>query len=241
MKIDIQEIVNAKIKDMEEKRVVEIAIEETLEKSIIKAVVDALDHYEIRNIIKDKIRKEVSEVVTDIGFTAYNSFIAEKVKAITEDVCHKDIADKIQQTFDEILVIKRDSIKLSEICNEYRKWICNAVDEDEKYGLENFYVSVEESEYGWLKFKFGREKPSSRYGHSDENSIEFIVHKNHDDKKIGWISQVTIDGEGIDKKLNFGRMSSIDLLLINSAYNKTPIEIDVEGEDDLDSSFDVGN
>ncbi|KLU64046.1 hypothetical protein DEAC_c40400 [Desulfosporosinus acididurans] len=239
MKIDIQEIVNAKIKDMEENRVVEIAIEQTLEKSVIKAVVDALESWDVKDIIKTKVKKEVSGVINDIGFTAYNSFIADKVKSIAEGVCQKDIIEKIQKTFDELLVIKRDSIKLSEVCDEYRKWICEDVEESEKYNLEHYWVRVEESNYGWLTFKFGREKPEYSSRRSSENSIEFTVHKNHDNKEIGWISSVYIDGYGIDGKLNFGRMSSIESLLVNLAYNKTPIVIDVESEDDLDSSFDV--
>ncbi|MEL7654638.1 MAG: hypothetical protein AAGU75_01875 [Bacillota bacterium] len=54
---------------------------------------------------------------------------------------------------------------------------------------------------------------------------------------MGWIGSVYIDGHGIDNKLNFGRMSEIEALLVNLTYNKTPIIIDVESEDDLDTSF----
>jgi len=239
MKIDIQEIINEKIKDMEDKRVVEKTIQETLEKSIVNAITSAMDGYSLKRNIEEKITKEVSSVVADIGFTAYNSFIAEKVKMITEGICQKDIADKIQKTFNEILVIKRDNIKLSEICDKYREWICNDVEEPEKYNLENYYVNIEEGDYGWLTFKFGREKPSSYSRRSNENSIEFTVHKNHDNKKMGWISSVYIDGYNLDNKLNFGRMSEIELLLVNISYNKTPVEIDIESEDDIDSSFDI--
>lgn len=239
MKIDIQEIINQKIMDMEEKRVVEKAIEDTLEKSIIKAVVDVLEGYDVRNIIHGKIKAEVSSVVEDIGFTAYNSFISEKVKAITEGVCRKDIAEKIQKTFDEILVIKRESIKLSEICDAYRNWICDDVEEPEQYSLRGYWAKVEESNYGWLTFKFGRVKPDYPHHRSNENSIEFTVHKKHDNNKMGWIGSVYIDGYGIDNKLNFGRMSEIEALLVNLTYNKTPIIIDVESEDDLDTSFDI--
>jgi hypothetical protein len=34
-------------------------------------------------------------------------------------------------------------------------------------------------------------------------------------------------------------MTDIECLLVNISYNKTPIEIDVEHEDDIDSSFDI--
>lgn len=45
MKIDIQEIVNLKIKAMEENKVVEKTIQDTLEKTIINAITSALDSY----------------------------------------------------------------------------------------------------------------------------------------------------------------------------------------------------
>lgn len=240
MNIDISKIVIDKIKDMEEKKVVENAIEETIEKSIVKAVKDALESYRLRHTIEEKVEKEVSAVVSQIGFTGYNGFIAEKIKQIVEETCNADIAEKIEKTFNGILVIKRDSIKLSEICEKYKEYICNNTDESEKYELESFYVSVEEegSPYNWLTFKFAKEK--SKYHSYGNNEIEFTVHRNKDGK-TGRISTVLIGGNAIDEKLNFGRMSDMEKLLCNIAYNKTPIEIDVECEDDIDNYFDIDN
>ncbi|KEH93242.1 hypothetical protein [Clostridium botulinum] len=238
MKIDIQEIVNSKIKDMEEKKIVEKTIEDTLEKTIIQAVTNALDGYKLRNLIEDKVGKEVSEVVSQIGFTAYNGFIAEKVKQITEDVCNKDISDKIQKTFNEILIVKRDNVKLSEICEKYREHICEVVDESEKYDLEDFYVSVENGKapYNWITFKFAKEK--NKYRSYGDQEIEFTVHRN-EDGKTGWIGTVYIDGHNLQESMDFGTMSDIERLIVNIAYNKTPIIIDIEDEDDIDNSFDI--
>jgi hypothetical protein len=184
------------------------------------------------------MEKEISEVVSSIGFTAYNSYISEKVKKIVEDTCYSDISDKIQKTFNDILVIKRDSVKISEICKLYRDYICENTDESEKYSLESFHVEIKESEYGWLDFTFAKEKSRS-YSYGDE-SIRFTVHKKSTrDSKVGWIGSVYIDGSSIEKDLTFKHMSDVALLLINIYYNKTPIEIDVENEDDIDNSFDI--
>jgi hypothetical protein len=240
MNINIQEIVDNKIKSMNDDGTVRKAIEQTIETTILKSITDALSAYSLRNDIQDQITKEVSGVVKNIGFTAYNSFIAEKVKQITEGACRADIAEKIQKAFNEMLVVKRDSIKLSEICNAYREWICAWVDESEKYSLERFHVSVEENEYpyDWLTFKFDKEK-SDRYRSNSIESIEFTVHRSVKDKGIGTIGTLYISGHSIKDSLNFGNMSSVETLLINLSYNNTPIEIDVECEDDIDNSFDV--
>lgn len=240
MNIDISKIINDKIKNMDENKIVEKAIEDTIEKTIIKAVTDSIDGYSMKRLIEDKVEKEVSEVVSQVGFTAYNSFIAEKIKKITEGVINDDISKKIEQTFNEILVMKRDNIKLSEICEKYREYICEEVEESEKYSLENFYVSVEDKgyPYDWLEFKFAKEK--SGYRSILDEGVEFTVHRNRDNKNLGWINTVYIDGNSISDKIKFGNMSEIESLLVNLAYNKTPIIIDVESEDDIDSSFDVG-
>lgn len=238
MKIDIQEIINQKVKDMEETKVVEKAIEDTLEKTILKAVTDALDGYSLKRMLEDKVTKEISEVVSSIGFTAYNSFIAEKVKKIVEDTCYGDISNKIQKTFNDILIVKKESIKLSEICELYRDYICENTEDEEKYSLERFHVEFEESEYGWLEITFAKEKPTSRYSNSYD-SINFIVHKDRKDNSKGWIGSVHIDGYSIKEKLSFKNMSDVELLLVNLSYNQTPIIIDIEDEDDIDNHFDV--
>ncbi|MDP4224752.1 MAG: hypothetical protein Q8910_00080 [Bacteroidota bacterium] len=238
MNINIGEIVNQKIKEMDENKVVEKAIKDTLENTIIKAVNEALSSWKLKDDIEKKVSKEVSDVVADIGFTAYNSFIAEKVKAITEDVCTKDIAEKIQKTFDNILVIKRDKISLSDIFDKYREWICANTNDKDKYDLERYHVKFDDSERGWLDIELSREK-MDRYTYKDSDFVRFTVHRNYDNKNIGWISRVELAGEDIEKKLSFKYMNDFQLLLINLAYNKTPVDIDVESEDDIDNSFDV--
>ena len=55
MNINIGEIVNNKIKEMEEKKVIETLIAETTEKSVTKAITDAIDGYTIKRIIEKKV------------------------------------------------------------------------------------------------------------------------------------------------------------------------------------------
>lgn len=240
MNINIQDIVNVKIKDMEDRKVIEKTIEDTLEKTIIKAVIDAFDGYALKRDIEKKLEDQVSKVVSEIGFTAYNSFIAEKVKAITEGILHADISEKIQKTFDSILVVKRDSIKLSEIFETYREWICEDLDESEKYDLENFYVKFEkESNYSWYNIELGKEKPEKYC--SGRDTVKFTLHESYNDKKVGWISDSIINGDKLKEKLKIGRLSSFEALIVNLTYNETPIKIDIDDEDDIDTSFDIDN
>jgi hypothetical protein len=241
LNINIQEIVDNKLKSLNDDGTIKTAIEKTIETTMLKAITDALGDYSLRRSIEEQVSKEVSTVVADIGFTAYNSFIAEKVKQITEGVCRVDIAEKIQKAFDEMLVMKHESIKLSEIFEKYREWVCSEVDEPDKYSLERFHVKFEEDEkYRWFDIELAKEKPESRYSHSSD-MIRFTLHRKHGTKDMGYIGNSYIDGSCIKENFKFGHMSDIELLLVNLTYNQTPIIIDIESEDDIDISYDVDN
>lgn len=245
MNIDINVIVTKKLKEMKENKSIEKLLEENIEKAITKGIEGALDSYSLQREIENKIETQVSAVVKEIGFTGYNGFISEKIKQITEDVCRDDIATKIQKTFNDLLIVKRDNIKLSEIFEEYRNYMCESTDESEKYELERFYVEVnEEASYRWITFKMAKEKPE-RYSHrSEDDYIEFTIHRNssneeNEDYKKGWMGTVYLGEKNLKDTLKIGSMSKVESLITNIYYNKTPIIIDIECEDDIDCYFDV--
>ncbi|WP_290063420.1 hypothetical protein [Paraclostridium bifermentans] len=236
MNINIGEIVNNKIKEMEENKVVENLIAETIEKSVVKAVSEAIDGYTIKRTIEKKVETEVCDIVNDIGFTAYNTFIANKVKDITEGTIRKDLEDKIQGTLNGILLNKKENIKLSDLFEMYRDHLNSDTDEHEKYELENFVVEIEDNDRGWITYKLSKEK--SKYSW-DKFDIEFIIHENYNDESNGTMWRVKLDGENVDNSLKLGYRSEFENLLVNLMYNETVIEIDVEDEDDIDTSFDI--
>lgn len=236
MNINIGEIVNNKIKEMEENKVVENLIAETIEKSVVKAVSEAIDGYTIKRTIEKKVEKEVCDIVNDIGFTAYNTFIANKVKDITEGTIRKDLEDKIQGTLNGILLNKKENIKLSDLFEMYRDHLNSDTDEHEKYELENFVVEIEDNDRGWITYKLSKEKSKYSWGKFD---IEFIIHENYNDESNGTMWKVKLDGENVDNSLKLGYRSEFENLLVNLMYNETVIEIDIEDEDDIDTSFDI--
>lgn len=241
MKIDVQEIVSEKIKSMEESGVVHQLIEKTIESSILKAIEDSLGGYQIKRDIEKKISEQVNSVVNDIGFTAYNGFIAETIKKITEGTCRDDIAEKIQKAFKDILIIKHDGIKLSEICDKYKEYLEKELDDDEKRDLENFHVSIEiDPQYDWLTCSFSKKVPKISYLSSYEKcDIKFTIHRKYDDKNKGTMSTVCFEGYNIEKTLNLSRMSDFEALIANINYNKTVIAIDIESADDIKTYFNI--
>lgn len=237
MNINISDIVTAKIAELEANKIIETAIADTFEKTIVKSVVDALDSYSLKRSIEEKVSKQVSDVVNDLDFTSYNGFIVDKMKQIVEETCRQDLQDKITTAFTNMFITKKDSLKLSEIFNKYREIVCENVEESEKYDRQTFHLKCKTEEgYGWINCELDEEDDKSRYS---DIEIKFTVHRNHNDKNTGWIGSVYLNGTGLDKTMKFGHLNDVELMIVNASYNKTPIIIDVEDEDDLDNSYDV--
>lgn len=237
MELNIQNIADQKIKDMHESGQIATAIQNGVEKLILKAVDDALNGYELKRTIEKNISESVSGVVTDIGFNGYNGLIAQKVKEITQDVMRADIAQKIQKTFDDLLIKNFKGIKLSEIFEKYRNWVCENTEESEKWEKRNFHCSLDVKEDGSFthyKVKFNDE-PLDKYDR--HAAIEFTM-CTYGNKSETAISTCYINGEYAKGKLNLGTLTDIEAMLANLYYNQTPIILDVDDVDDSDH-FDI--
>ena len=237
MNIDIEKIVTDKVRQMEESGVVTKTLEDKIEKAILSAVSEALDGYDLKRELSGMVSQQVMRIAKEIGFTAYNGFIVEKFKEIAESYVRSDVAEKIQKTFDSLLLQKRDSIKLSEIFEAYRKWVCEDVDASDKYDYEHFHVKFKKHDiHGWYDIELAKTTPKDKYDRGSE-FIRFTLHIMADGS--GWIGNTYLNEENIKQKFKFGRLNDIEILLINLTFNETKIMIDVEDEDDIDSSYDV--
>ena len=238
MNINVTEIVQKKINSLEEERVIEKAITETFEKTIVKAVTDALDSYELKRILEKKVTGEVNGVVADLDFHSYNSFMCEKMMQIINQTCKEDLCEKIEKKFKDIFLCQTKEIKLSDIYKSFRKIACENVDASDKWDRcdEGWYYKLEESEYGWLECELDYEDKQYRY--RSDSGISFVVHKEPKDKTRGWISRVLLDGYDISEKFEFKHLNDVEVMLVQAVMNKIPIIIDID-ENDVDNSWDI--
>lgn len=121
MQINFSEIVNAKLKQMEDEKVIEKQIEQSIESTITKAVKDACENYNFKRDIEKKIEEQVSGVVANIGFMGYNQFITDTFSELIGETLKEDVVQKIKNVFDSLFVRKLESVKMSEIAEKYRE------------------------------------------------------------------------------------------------------------------------
>ena len=244
MSIDINKIAQEKIAEMEKNGEIKKHLEDKLQKLILDSVSSALNGYDVRKKIEEKIESQIAPCLDALDFTAYNSFICEKVKQITEEYLKEDIAKKISNTFEKIFMMKRESIKLSEIFEAYRKWLIDDLEESERYELNNkFYASVENDEGYWLECSISKEKPTNSSTYSSVRKdiytcdFGFRVHKKYNQNGIGYIGSVYFEGSSVKDVLKITSYNKFQSLLLNLYYNKTSVIFDVKDESDIDTSL----
>lgn len=240
MNIDVSKIVQEKIDSLAAEGVIEKAITETFEKTILKAVTDSLDSYTLRHNIEEKMTKQVSKVVEDLDFQSYNSFMIEKMSQIINETCREEICKKAEKKFKDIFLCQMDELKLSSVFEKFREIACESVDEQEKYNRcdTGWHCKCEvDSVHDWINCELDYEDKDHRY--TRDCQLAFTVHRDLHDNSKGRIYNLYLDGERLGDKYKFGHLNDVELMLVQAVLNEVPIIIDVEDEDDIDSSFDV--
>lgn len=249
MQIDIQEIIIKKLAEMEQKKILEKKIEELVENTLLKTMESVIDSYSIRRMIEEKLAQDVKKGMETIGLTAYNTWIVTKMEELMNTVVKEDIADKIKDMFDSILVQKKEYVKLSEIVEEYRR-LYDDIDYNDLQEMENGCFSViweekEERYFEKLKLIFSQEpqrKSVYSYAGSNEKKIEICMNIRMEKKekgierKIGNIYWCVFEGRKIhDLSILKKHISDFEALMMNLVLNDTKVIIDM-GESDIDSS-----
>ena len=245
MSININEIAQKKIDEMETSGEIKNHIESKLHSLVLDSVASAFNGYGIRKKIQEMVESQISPCLDTLDFTGYNSFICEKLKQITEEYLKEDIAKKVSDTFEDIFMLKYESIKLSEIFEAYRDWQIEDLEESEKYELNNeFYTSMNESEHGFLYCSISKEEPSNSLTYFGDKRKDiftcdfgFSIFRNLDKPGWGRLSRVYFEGQRVTEMVKITSYNKFQTLLLNLYYNETPIVLDVEDECDIDTSL----
>lgn len=240
MNIDISKVVSDKLAQMEQDGVIQKKIEETLEKTILAAVTSELESFDFKRKIGDQLKMAVSGVAEQCGLATYNGFIAEKCKVIVQELLSADICEKLQKALDDIMLKKHENIKLSDIFQRYREWVCENTDESDKWDRRRFHCSLEEDDSGYMKeytCTFADHSLENSYGRREEPDIKIRFFVYREDKPSS-ISCVYLDGHYMKDTFKLGTLTDFEAFVLNLYYNDTPIILDVDDVDDSDY-FDI--
>ena len=241
MNINISEIVTAKLAQMDREGVIQRKIEETLEKTILGAITSELDSYAFRSEIGKQLRESVGAIAKDCGLSAYNGFIARKVRDVVAELYTEDAARRVQQALEGLIVQRHEGVRLSDIFRADRKWVLENTEDAEKYERQTFTASLEVTEDGHSTKYICRfaDHPLKGVGFSlredPEVQINFWVWGRKDRDKI---TRLYLNGHDVKVALKLGALTEFEAFVVNLYYNGTEIELDA-GDVPDDESFDV--
>lgn len=236
MNIDFNQVIQQKLDQMEAEGVIQKKIEDALEKAIMNAIDSQLGSYSFQNAIGKQLEDGVSRLAKDCGLSAYNGFIAERVKDIISGLASDDMSKKIENAVRGVLVRRYEGMKLSDIFKRYREHVMNSTDYSEKEDRQEFTMELEISEgytgsFTYYKCKFC---PEPEYDADDYDAVEvrFSQYRNEQTASIG---SLTIGGLDMSKTLKFGYLDPFDQFLVNLFLNKTEIIVDADDAEDAAS------
>lgn len=232
MNIDVDAIIGEKLRQLDEDGVIRKAIEDALEKSLLSAVTEAINGYKIKREIQEKVEKQISGVVTSLDFSSYNAIMIQKMRELINAYAGDDVAKKVTEMLESLFVSKRESIKLSEIFESYRKYIIADMDYNDHSGGDEFLADCDTTKAHWVKVRF--DKDIDCIG---EKEISFRLYGGYGDNDPYCITSLRFDGTPVDCKDHLGYLSDVEQLLVQCYYNKTPVIIDEDELRFFDNSY----
>lgn len=228
MTVDISGIIAAKLAQMEKDGTIQKKIEEALEKSVLTAITSELESYSFRRSIEDQLKESTSGIAEKCGLSSYNGFIAEKAAQIVRNMYTEDFAEKAQKALSDVLLVKYEGIKLSDIFERYRDWVCNTTDDSDKYERQRFTADLEVTERGCfttytINFADEPMENKSSWDNKADISIRFYVYQ---DKEADSISSLWLRGINVKETVALGYLTEFEAFLVNLYYNNTKIILD---------------
>ena len=257
MNIDISQIIKEKLAAMESDGSVKQLIEDNVENAVQEAIKSALGGYKMRQELEKVLVEQLPEIVKDIGLDGYNAFVAETVKKLAIAGIQESARTTINERVEEILLKKRQDIKLSEILSMWRDDM-NDNDEEEKrdHNEENdgFTCRVDQTRSSSEYFKYFKllfDEEGDKEG-TDPDEYAIIVKiqcwtgtGSGYDRTMqgsyfsGEIQEIYIDGNRVSKQFVNRTPSRFEALLMNLYLNKTKIIMDLDKYDEDDHYYET--
>lgn len=241
MEIDFSSIVQKKLEQMKQDGTIERMIQEDLEKSIQRCIDATIGGYALQEMIQKEMKNWISNDAKLLGLEAYNGLVANRAKAIVEGVLNDDVSKKISASLEDILVMRHDGIKLSEIVKGYRDFVKSDTDPDDAERYESFCSEVEvrpDGTFTHVELRFG---PESEWDADEDESIRVRLCQYQGEP--GSIYLLEFGGVDMKKAIKLRYLNEFQRLMMNLFLNETKIIMDYDAaiRETDDVSYDIWN
>ena len=129
MTLNVNEIIEKKIQELENNHVIEDAIQKKIA-SVINDAVESAFNWEFTRAISDEIKKQIGNIAQNLKLNSYNTLIADTVGKLIDVELNKDLVEKVQTKFRNLMLVTEKSVKFSDIVKKFKEFCC---DDDSEY------------------------------------------------------------------------------------------------------------
>lgn len=239
MEIDFSSIIQKKLEQLKQDGIIEKMIQEDLEKSIRKCVDATIGGYALQEMIQNEMKNWISNDAKLLGLEAYNGLVANRAKAIVEGVLNDDLSKKITASLEEILVMRHDGIRLSEIVKKYRDFVRSDTDRDDAERYRCFCSQIDVRPDGIFTQAELRFSPASEWDADDYNSILIRIQQFREDPASIYV--LKFGGVDMKKAIQLRYLNEFQRMMMNLMLNETKIIMDYDAaiRETGDASYDI--
>lgn len=239
MEIDFSSIVQKKLEQLKQDGIIEKMIQEDLERSIRKCIDNTIGGYALQETIQNEMKNWISNDAKLLGLEAYNGLVANRAKAIVEGVLNDDLSKKITASLEEILVMRHDGIKLSEIVKKYRDFVRSDTDSDDAERYRCFCSQIDARPDGIFTQVELRFSPESEWDADDYDSILIRIQQFREDPASIYVLE--FGGVDMKKAIQLRYLNEFQRMMMNLMLNETKIIMDYDAaiRETGDESYDI--
>jgi len=240
--LDINKIVNDKVKSILESGDIEKSIEDAVETSVKKALTDKFECYTFTRELEKKFSTFVDPVLSELDFSSYAGIVKSRMLSVINSVLDKNIADQVESLEKSLFKINNDPIKVTSILDEFKEE-CR---DDDCCSQDDFDLDIEVEDSGdsfkYVIVNFSKEREEKKLFSSYsttktyENSIRLMKYK-EEPYTISW---VTLEGDRYstgDSIKRIAHLSQHQRTILNAFFSNRVIDVDIEDAGDFDTSF----
>lgn len=225
--LDLNKIVNDKLKEIEESDFIGKKIEAYLKDSIEDAIKDSIGRYSsVNRDITEEIKSQLDINVEKLNVVKYNKMMFDQIEAHLKDrLVEVGIEDVVERINKLITTSIPKEIKMSELIEDFK----TSIDFDDYDCCGEFEATliIENSSIrGFTTIYLDEEEGKSKY------SCKYRIHL-YDNK----ISRIDIDDKTMDNKMVMGGMYGFDSRLFMMFASGCSIVFDEEEASDYDLTF----
>ena len=249
---EIEKIVTNKVAEMINDGTLKKKIEQDVEQQILNSLSSAVKSWEIEDIIKKKLKGELSEELSNLSFEGYTNKVIEAVCKIVSIEENTDLTERVKLFYKDVFGKTDGVVKIQTIIDKYVEEMTDKKEGsccyDDLSDYSNISVSYDE-EHDWFRIKFITEEQNRYSSYSsqksnNENYYELLLTKSHKNKTKYHILSVYggEDRKDLTGRFSYKYYSGLEKYLLNLYLNQVDIEISTddvcEGEEYSISRYD---